>query len=309
MIELTRSLAAINKGIPVKSVALFAFGGMPRIRREDTLPSCELLVALVGLLAKLIISGIFYLIYLLLANAGNFLIGGLIQWLAFIYFMLFLFHFIPGLPLDGGSVLRTLLWVKTGDYDRATRIANWTGRGIGLLLIAGGVLAMVIDRQWFVGLLLIFFGWPLENAAVLSRRQTVPHEALRNTTARDIMTVEGHLITPQLSLGQLVRDYILVTGQHFFTVADGAEFQGIVTMSDIKSIPKDRWGSTLVGEVMTPASELKTAHPEQAAGSLFEQMEEAEISHLPVLECDRVIGVVAWDSLTRLIKVRNELRL
>ena len=305
--EFALSLMAISKGIPVKGVTLFVFGGVSQIPKEATLPTLELLVAVAGLLSNLIIAGMFYGVHLALVNAGSVMIAGLIQWLAFIYFMLFLFHFIPGFPLDGGRVLRALLWVTTGDYDRATRIANWTGRGIGLLFIAGGILIMIVAHQWFVGLLLLLLGWPLENAAAQSHRQTAVDKALQSITARDIMTKECPFITKQLSLGQLVRDYILVTGRCYFVVVDDVKLQGVVTMRNIKPIPKERWNSTRIGEIMTPASELKTAHPKQPTASLLEQMDDLGISQMPVLEKDKVIGIVARDSLIHLVKTRAKL--
>ena len=304
--EFVLSVIALSKGIPVKRVTLFSFGGVSQIAKEATLPILELLVAAAGLLSNLIIAGMFYGAYLILVTAGSIIIAGLIQWLAFIYFMLALFHFIPGFPLDGGRVLRALLWRATEDYDRATHIASWTGRGIGLISITGGILALVAG-QWFVAILLAFMGWVLQSAAAQSRRQAALSKALQNIMARAVMARECPVISQQFSLGQLVQDCILVTGQRYFVVADGVKLQGIVTMRNIKRIPKERWNSTLIGEIMTPASELKSAQAEQTAASLLEQMDELGINQMPVLEQDKVIGIVTRDSLIRLDKIRAEL--
>jgi Zn-dependent protease/CBS domain-containing protein len=307
--ELALSFLTIRRGIPLKRVTLFVFGGAPQIAVEATSPILELLLGATGLLTTLIIAGILYLANLILIIAGSVLITGIVQWLYFIIFMLFLFHVIPGFPLDGGRVLRALLWRTTGDYNRATHVASWTGRGIGLLFIVGGILVLIIARQWFNGILLLFIGWILQSAAAQGHRQAVIRSALQGTTAQDIMTKEYPSITQQLSLGQLVRDYILVTGWRYFFVVDGAKLRGIVTMRNIKKIPKKRWDSTRIGEIMTPASKLKTAHPKQPAASLLEQMDELRINQIPVLARDEIIGVVARDSLTRLVKTRAELRI
>ena len=305
--EFARSFMAISKGIPVKSVTLFAFVGVTNIPKEATLPSLELLIGATGLLSCLFVAGIFYGIYIVLVSAGSIIAAGLIQWLAFINLMLSFFSFIPAFPLDGGKILRALLWRASGNYSRATRISSWTGQGIGLLFIAGGIAVLIITRQWFVGLLLAFAGWGLRSAAVHGHRQAILLEILQSVTARDIMTKEYTLINQQLNLGQLVRDYVLVTGQHYFVVIDDAKLQGIATIHDMKSIPKGRWNSTRIGEIMTPASELKTAHPQQLAANLIEQMDELKINQVPVLENDKVIGIVTRDSLTRLVKTRAEL--
>ncbi len=307
--ELVLSFLALSRGIPVKRVTLFVFGGVPQITKEATLPVLELLLAVAGLLSNLIIAGIFYAVHSVLVNTGSVIIDGLILWLAFMYFMLALFHFIPGFPLDGGRLLRTLLWKATGDYDRATGIASWTGRGIGLLFIACGILLLILAHQWFNGLVLAFVGWVLHSAAAQSRRQTVLRKALQDIMARDIMARECPLTSQQFSLGQLVRDCILVTGQRYFVVVDGGKLQGMVTVRNVKRVPKERWDSTPVGEIMTPASELKTAHAQQPAASLLEQMDELEINQMPVLEQDTVIGVVTRDSLIRLDKIRAELKI
>ena len=305
--EITLNFLALSKGIPVKRVTLFVFGGVSQIAKEETLPVLELLLAMAGLLCNLIIAGIFYGVHSVLVNTGSVLIDGLILWSAFMYFMLALFHFIPGFPLDGGRLLRVLLWKATGDYDRATGIASWAGQGIGLLFIAGGILLLALAHQWFNGLTLVFIGWVLHTAAVQSRRPMILHKALHGIMARDVVARECPVISQQLSLGQLVRGCILVTGQRYFVVADGVKLEGIVTMRNIKPIPKDRWDSTTIGEIMTPAGELRTAQAEQPAASLLEQMNEWQIDHMPVLEQDRVIGIVVLDSLMRLVKARAEL--
>ncbi|MBA7504239.1 putative zinc metalloprotease Rip3 [subsurface metagenome] len=169
--EFVLSFIATSKGTPVKRVTLFVFGGVSQIAKEDTLPSLELLLAVVGMLSNLIIAGIFYVVYIVLAHTDNIVVDVLVQWLAFIYFMLALFHFIPGFPLDGGRVLRALLWKATGNYERVTRIASWTGWAIGLIFTIGGILVLITTQQWLVGILLAFPGLVLQNAATHSRRQ------------------------------------------------------------------------------------------------------------------------------------------
>ncbi len=211
--EFVLSFMASRRGLPLKIITLFAFGGVSQINREDTSPTLEFLLAMTGLLSNLVVAGILYGIYAGLVNFGSVAFAGLVQWLAFIYFMLFLFHFIPGFPLEGGRFLRALLWRSTGDYNRATRIATWTGRGIGLICIVGGILLLIFGRQWFVGLTLAGTGWVLQSASAQSRRQAVVGEALENITAGDIMNKECPFINQQLSLSQLVQDCILVKGQ------------------------------------------------------------------------------------------------
>jgi Zn-dependent protease len=305
--EFAISLMAINRGITVRRVTLFVFGGVPQISKESTRPIIELLLAAAGLLSTLVIAGVFYFIYGVFVNAGSIVIAGLIQWLAYIYFILFLFHFIPGFPLDGGRILRALLWKATGNYERATLIVSWSGLFVGLLCIAGGITLLIVERQWFNGPVLIGAGWVLLAAAARSRRQAVLLEALKKVKTQDVMTREHSLASPQFTISQLIQDYILITGQRYFAVVDDGRWQGIVTMKAIKRVRKKHRGA-YIATIMIPASEIKTAHPQQSAASLLDQMDELGIDHMPVLDEDKVIGIVSRDSLIRLAQTRAKLK-
>lgn len=309
--EIAHSLIAMSNGIPVRSITLFVFGGISQITKEATRPVVELLVSVVGPLSSLIIAGIFYLFRSLVIkftglDTTSIIVTGL-DWLAFINVMLALFNLIPGFPLDGGRVFRAILWMRTHDYNRATRIATLTGRGIGFLFIFGGILLMILAQQWFNGLWIAFIGWFLENAAATSYRQALLREALQGFTARDIMSEECPFVPGRISLGQLVRDYILPTGRRCFMVIEDSKLQGIVTLRDIKPISQEKWDFILIDEIMTPLSKVKSAQPDQPAVSLLEQMDEWNINQIPVLEGGRVIGMVARDTLIRFLRTRADL--
>jgi Zn-dependent protease len=304
--EIGLSHLAISRGMPEKRVTLFVFGGVSQVAEEETLPVLELLMGMAGLLFNLIIVGILYGVYSILLNTGSSLVSGLILWSAYLYFMLALFHFIPALPLDGGRLLRALLWKMTGNYNLATAITSGAGLGIGLAFIAGGILLLVLTQQWFNGLTLVFVGWLLQAAATQSRRPVAWRRILGGIKARDVLAPDCPLINQRITLGRLVRDYILVSGQRYFMVVGGARLRGVVSVAKVKKVPKKRWRSTRVADIMTPASELRTAQAEQPAASLLEQMNEWQMDYMPVLEQGRVIGMVMGDSLRRLVKSRAE---
>jgi len=305
--QLALGFLALHRHIPARRVTLFVFGGVSHITKQSTLPIVEQLMAMAGLLSNFILVVIVYVVYLILVSTGSIVMAELIQWLAFILLMLALFHFLPGFPLDGGRLLRAIIWRVSGDFDRATRIANQAGEAIGWLVILGGVAILIITRQWQFGLMLAFVGWVLRSAAAQSRRQTVLLEALQNITAREIISKECPLINKELTIFQLVRGCVLVTGQRNFVIVDDAKLHGIVTMRDIRAIPKKRWGSTRVSEIMSSTSRLKVADYNQSAASLLEQMDESDTSLMPVLENEKVIGIVVRDNLVRLGKTRAEL--
>lgn len=300
------SLIAINRGIPVKRITLFVFGGGAEISKEATRPILELLIAATGLLSTLLLCGIFYGIYAILFNTGSVVAYVVIQWLSYIFLMLFLFHLIPGFPLDAGILLRALFWKVTGDYDRSTRITSLIGWTIGLLTIAGGILLLITEQQWFNGLTLVGVGWVLQSAAAHSRRRAIRREALQQVKTEDIMTRECPLISIQSTVSQLIRDYILATGQRYCLIVDGDKLEGIVTIENVKRVSKKHRGSHL-DKIMTPASELKLAHPQQSAASVLGQMDEQWVDHMPVVENDKIVGIVSRESLVRLAQTRNEL--
>ena len=162
---------AVRKGITVESITLFVFGGISQVDSETSSPSLEFLLAACGQLFNIIIAGIFSIIYFVLKGSGNIMVEVLMQWMAFIWFMLVMLHFIPGFPLDGGRALRVFLWRLTTDYVRATRITSWLGWGFGLVMTAGGVSLLALTPELFAGLVLVVFGILLQNAATNSRRR------------------------------------------------------------------------------------------------------------------------------------------
>ncbi len=169
--ELSHSLVGRANGIPVRSITLFLFGGVAHMTREATRHGAELRMALAGPVASLVIGGIFFLFHLLLQNIIE-PVAALAFWLAQINVVLAIFNLIPGFPLDGGRVFRSLLWRFTGNYQRATRIAVEVGRGVGYLFVAGGIVLMFLyPGNWFNGLWLAFIGLFLTYVATASYRQ------------------------------------------------------------------------------------------------------------------------------------------
>lgn len=169
--EFVLLLIAINRGINVESITVFAFGGLIQFDQETTNPSHELLLAVAGILCNLIVASIFYFIYVLQGNIDQIIINVLVKWLAFIYFTLSLFHIIPAFPLEGGRILHTILWRAYKDIRRATRVASWIGWIFGLILSVGGICILIFTIERFTGTFFVGIGLILQNAATHSRRQ------------------------------------------------------------------------------------------------------------------------------------------
>ena len=305
--ELAHSLVGRANGIPVKSITLFIFGGVAHMTREAARHGAELKMAAAGPISSLAIGGLFFLLHLLIQGISE-PIAAMAFWLAQINVALAVFNLIPGFPLDGGRVFRALLWRFSGDYKRSTRIATRVGRGVGYLFILGGLLIIfLLPQQWFSGLWLAFIGWFLDNTASASYRQAQWQEALQGLTASEMMTSDCPVVPSNITIRNLVQDYIFTSGHGYFLVTDESELKGILTLRNIKSVTQPNWEVTQVKHVMTPVEKLKIAYPDQDVLSVLEQMDEGNINQMPVVSEGRVIGLITRDNLIRLLYTRSKL--
>lgn len=305
--ELAHSLVGRANGIPVRSITLFLFGGVAHMSREASGHRAEFRMAMAGPLASLVIGGLFFLLYLALQNISE-PIAALAFWLAQINVVLAIFNLIPGFPLDGGRVFRSLLWRFSGNYQRATRIAVEVGRSVGYLFVAGGIVLMFLyPGRWFNGLWLAFIGLFLSYVATASYRQAQWQAALQGVRVADVMTTYCPVISPDVTIGQVVREYIFIGGHRCFMVTADGELKGILTLRNIKSVAQKDWESALAGDVMTPSERLKVVPPEEEVLGVIEQMEEYGISQMPVVSEGRIIGLIARDDIFRLLYTRSRL--
>jgi len=302
---LAQYAVATSRHMPVQSLTLYPFGGMPRITEQDARPIPQILMAAAGLVASFVIAAFFYAMFTL-ASLGNFMFVDLLQWLLFFNVMVALFNVIPAFPLDGGWVFRAILQLAMKDYSRATRVATLTGWIIGFIVIAVGIVAIILARNWFAGVATAVYGWFLTDAATVSRRQALIRDALRGMTAQDLMTDNYTPIKQQLTFA-LVRDYIINSGQNCFVVIEDGKLKGIVTLGDTQ-IHQTRWESTHISDIMTPAGLLKTAPPDQPAVDLLEEMDDYDVDQIPVIQDDKLVGMVTRERFFRFLKARAVLK-
>ena len=307
--ELAHSLVGRANNIPIKSITLFIFGGVAQMTREARSAGAELKMAVAGPACSLAVAGLFYAVSLFTQDAIE-PVAAMASWLAFINVVLAAFNLIPGFPLDGGRVFRSILWQVTGNYKRSTRIATRVGQGTGYLFILGGILIVFLQPfglGWFSGLWLAFIGWFLGNAASASYRQAQLRGALQGFTASQVMISDYPVVPLSITVSQLVQGYIFTSGHGCFLVADEDGVRGILTLPNIKSVPQSNWGVTQVKEIMTPVDKLKVAYPDQDALSILEQMDESSINQMPVVSEGSVIGLITRDNLIRFLRTRSEL--
>jgi Zn-dependent protease/CBS domain-containing protein len=303
--ELAHSLVARAAGIPIHSITLFFLGGVSQMTQEPGKPSVEFRMALAGPATSLVLGGMFWAIWYA-ARDVNEPAAALVFWLGWINVVLAIFNLVPGFPLDGGRVLRSIIWWRTGNLLRATRIASSIGTGIGYLLIFLGVF-LVFFGDWANGLWIAFIGWFLQNAAVGSYRQLAVQDMLRGHTVGEVMMRDCPAISPQITLEQLVNEHILPSGRRCFPVVEGGRVLGLVTMHNVKAVSRDLWSTKTVREVMTPMEKVKAVHAGDDLSRVLQLLTAEDVNQLPVVENNAIIGMVARDNLLSFIRNRDEL--
>lgn len=292
--ELAHSAMARARGIPVEGITLFIFGGMARIRSDAENPKDEFLITVVGPLSSALIG----LILLGLARAGQAWgapepVTVVAAYIATLNFILAVFNLIPGFPLDGGRLLRSAVWYLSNDVRKATRWATYTGRVFGFLLIGYGILQLFYGR--FVGgMWLIFIGWFLSQAAEASYRQLILRRILEGVRAAEAMSRTPETVRPDLPLRDLVEDYFLRRRYSTFPVEDQTgQLLGLITLSQVKEIPRDRWPATRVREVMMPVCEAVTVRPTDTLADVVGKLEGEGVGRALVVENGRLEGVIS----------------
>ncbi|MFQ5799341.1 MAG: site-2 protease family protein, partial [Bacteroidota bacterium] len=252
--ELGHSMLALRYGIPVQAITLFVFGGVAQITREPEKPSQEFFIAVAGPVVSALLGAVFYA---LKVGTEGFYEGlpSLAEWLARINIAVALFNLIPGFPLDGGRILRSIAWRMSGSFERATVVAAGSGQFFAYVFIFFGVWH-ALTGNFFNGLWIGFIGWFLLNAAQMSTVQTRLRHALAGVLARDVMAQECLRLPGNLSVKELVEHHLLRTGARCSMIVDGDRFRGLVTLHEIKTIPIDEWAQTSLQAVMIPRESL-----------------------------------------------------
>jgi Zn-dependent protease/CBS domain-containing protein len=301
--ELAHSLVARSLGLNVDSITLFIFGGVSNLASEPSTARNEFLVAIVGPLSSLVLAGIFWLIgQPLPARSAASAVAG---YLSFVNMLLGVFNLVPGFPLDGGRVLRSLIWGATGSLRQATRIASFVGQAFGWLLIVWG-LTRVLSGDLLGGLWTAFIGWFLSGAAESTRQEQTVQQSVQGITAAGLMEEPAVAIPPTTSISDFVFEQVLRHGHRALPVVDSGRLTGIVSLYDVRKVPREEWATTSVSRVMTPAP-LATVGPGEHLGVAIGRMAQRGVHQLPVVDDGRLLGLLTRADVLRYLQVRHEL--
>jgi Zn-dependent protease/predicted transcriptional regulator len=305
--ELSHSLVARRYGLPMKGITLFILGGVAEMEDEPPSAKAEFLMAIAGPIASLVLAAAFYLLYLLAGAAGVAEpLAGVLRYLGLLNLLLAVFNMLPAFPMDGGRAMRAVIWHRTGNLRKATRIAATGGTWLSYGFFGLAVLNLATGN--FVGVIWWFLlGMFIRYAAQGSYQQMELRRALEGEPVRRFMTEDTVTVPPDITLKQLVEDYAYRTFHKFFPVIEDGRLVGCVTTARIKESPQESWADTPVRNVMAAPSAENSVGPNEDAMKALSKMQQSGQARLLVAEQGRLLGIVTLKDLMELLSLRMEL--
>jgi Zn-dependent protease/predicted transcriptional regulator len=310
--ELAHSLVARSRGLPVSSITLFILGGVSNLTEEPEKPGLEFVMAIAGPASSLVLAGIFWVIWYLLGSHVIFL-KAIFGYMALANALLAGFNLLPGFPLDGGRVFRSILWKTTGNLLKATNIATIVGRlfawvfmGVGLLLAFG---VSILGISGFLnGLWFVFIGWFLNSAADSSRQEATLREHLTGVLVGQVMEKDVESVHSDTNITDLVQTIFIQKRKRAIPVTDGDNLIGMVTISDIKGLPQEKWPTTLVSQVMH-RDPIHFVKPEDDLNAAMKLIAQNDLNQIPVLSQGKLVGILTRADVINYLHLSQELNI
>jgi Zn-dependent protease/predicted transcriptional regulator len=305
--ELSHALVAQRYGLPMRGITLFIFGGIAEMDDEPPTPRAEFLMALAGPVASVAISLLFL---------GSFTVGkqgiwplplnGVFYYLAWINALLAGFNLLPAFPLDGGRVLRSILWSSRDNFHWATRISSQIGAGFGTALIVLGLFS-VITGNLIGGVWWFLIGMFLRNASTTSYRQMVIRQGLAGEQARALMSPQVVTVPPSVPVDRLVEDFFYKYSFTMFPVVQDEKLVGCVNTQTVKQYPRDEWSRHTVGEIVRECDAETTIRPDTNVSTILATMNRTRQNRLMVVEGDHLLGVVTIKAMLNHLALKWDL--
>jgi len=297
--ELGHSVIALRYKVPVKSITLFIFGGVAQIGSEPPTAAAEFWIAIAGPIVSFLLAGLFGLLRLVTAGFSPLL--AIAQYLMLLNGSLALFNLIPGFPLDGGRVLRAILWGTSRNFKKATRISATIGRVIAFGFILFGVF-QIFTGNLGSGLWIAFIGWFLDSAASSQLQQQTLQELLIGFTAYQAMSRDYVILAPDTTLQQLVSQPSLIHGRKYFIVEDQGRLEGFLSSAQLKQAPRESWAATRIDQIMIPLEKVHIVHPETDLWNAIKEMDLDGVNQLPVMSDGSFMGLLSRENIARFLQ-------
>jgi Zn-dependent protease/predicted transcriptional regulator len=301
--ELSHSFVAMRYGQSIVSITLFIFGGVAQMKGEPPYPKAELNIAIAGPLSSFLLSLIFLIAYNLVTGQVE---RALFQYLSYLNLIIGVFNLIPGFPMDGGRVLRAYLWKKTNDFFYATRKASNYGQKIAIFFIIFGLFSIFAGSP--NGLWLMLIGWFLHTSAQASYQQASLQETLSSVKVKDIMVKNIVTVSQNITIETAIDEYFMKYGYGGFPVVDNGRFLGLLTLKEIKNIPKERWNDVRISEIFIPHDKKWEVSEEEDAMKALERMISEDKGRLVVTEKENLIGLITRNGIAKYVQIKGEIR-
>jgi len=304
--EMSHSLVARRKGTSVEKITLFLFGGMAQIEKEPETPYSELIMAIAGPAASFVVAAIFGVIWFFTKNIA--FVREPVGYLAIINTVLGVFNILPGYPLDGGRILRSIIWKTTGNLERATFIASTVGRVIGFMIIAVGIF-FIFMGNFLNGIWLAFIGWFIQSSAQMGYRQLIFETSIKGIKVRDVMNENIVNVTKDITIQDLVDDYFMKYRFGRFPVIEDEKTQrfiGVISLHDIKGVSKEEWPEVKIGDIVKSVSESEKVDMSMEISDAIKKMGKDDLGHLVIMSGNKLRGIITKSDVMRFIKIRSE---
>jgi Zn-dependent protease/CBS domain-containing protein len=310
--ELSHAAIARRNNLPVKSITLFALGGVAEIEKEAENAKTEFWMGISGPITSAVIGliclGISYLLGWVPMSEPNTPLMAMLVWLGYINLGLAIFNMLPGFPMDGGRVFRGIVWAITGNRIKATRIASLTGQFLALSFIILGLITF-FRGSGFSGLWIAFIGWFLLNAAKATYAQEAITQQLAGLLVSDVMNQDCPVVDSRINLETFVEDNLLRTGQRCFVVVENETPVGLITSHEVKNIERKLWGFKLVTDAMKPLEHIQVVNPETPVIEALEIIGREDVNQLPVVSNGQLKGIISRDRILNYLLTKQELNL
>lgn len=296
--ELGHAVEAKRQGMEIEGITLWLFGGIAQFKGMFPSAAAELKVALAGPLVSALLGGGF--VGIAVVGGLGAAVDGVVAWLGYINLILLAFNMLPALPLDGGRVLRALLWRARKDFGWATRVAADVGRGFGYLLITLGVVFFIGQGAWS-GAWLAFVGWFLLQAAAAEGRYGLLRDALGGLCVRDLMVRMPVTVAADASLEEFMEE---IDREHRFTtypVVDGGRVVGLLQLAAVARVSRDAWTRTCVRDCMLPFDDVPHLRENEPLVDAIGELGSEPPGRALVLDDGLVVGLLSITDVGRLV--------
>jgi Zn-dependent protease/CBS domain-containing protein len=303
--ELAHAVVARQYNLRISGITLFVFGGVAQLEEEPRTAKAEFMVAIAGPIASYIAAGFFFAVAATGLLAGAEPVIAVVGYLALINVVLATFNLIPAFPLDGGRILRAILWWWNGNMAKATRMAAMVGGGLGIALMAFGAFnaftGVVVAGMWQ-----ILIGFFIYRAAGMARQQAGQLPGPGEAHIGQIVDPNPSTVPANASLHGAAHDYFYRLRPRVLPVSEGERIIGTLSLGDFAHVPTAQWGDIPVSQVMQPLTNQPMAQPGEPASAVLKRMVREGHTHVIIVDNGRVIGVLSRRDIMNFVEPEAE---